>query len=258
MRENRLKTIWSDGGVAIAAGAIVNSTYSAEMVARMGFDAVVIDTQHAPVDYQMMLGMLQAISQTPAVPIVRVPWNEPASIMRTLDAGAYAVIGPMINSRKDCEAFVGACYYAPKGYRSWGPVRGTMYGGPDYFERANDTILPLVQLETMESIERADEILSVPGVGGTYIGPGDLAITLGLKPGKSIDDPKLLSAIDRAYEACKRHKIPIGIATPNAEWAKTAVAKGAQLIWAGADTGWINSGGQAALGQFRKVAGRAE
>ena len=95
-------------------------------------DSLTIDMQHGPVDYGSLMPMLQAISTTETVPVVRVPWNDPGLIMRVLDAGCYAVICPMINTREEAEAFVGACRYPPYGYRSYGPYRATLYGGPDY------------------------------------------------------------------------------------------------------------------------------
>ncbi len=101
----------------------------------------------------------------------RVPWCEPGIIMKLLDAGAFGIICPMINSRAECEAFVGACRYAPRGYRSFGPVRATWYGGADYFQKADDTIVAMAMIETVQAVERLDEILTVPGLDASYIGP---------------------------------------------------------------------------------------
>lgn len=254
MRENRVKTIWKNGGIVLAGGVNLDSPYLAELIAHQGFDAIIVDTQHAPLDYKGMLANLQAISTTPAIPIVRVGWNHPPLIMQVLDAGAYGVICPMVNSRADCEAFVSACYYAPKGYRSWGPIRGTLYGGPDYFERANDTILPMIQIETIQAVERLDEILSVPGLGGIYFGPGDMSITLGLHPQKSYGDPKLLEVVEKTMKACRKHNVLAGIMTPNAQFAKQAIGWGAQLVTPGSDIGFVRTGAQTALAEFRSFA----
>src|SRR5215813_2067648 len=141
MRENKVHSIWKSGGSALNGWLTIPSSWSAEVMANLGWDSVTIDMQHGLMDYQTALGMLQAISTTPTTPLVRVNWNEPGIIMKMLDAGAYGVICPMINSRAECEAFVGACRYHPQGYRSSGPIRATLYGGPDYHEKANDTIL---------------------------------------------------------------------------------------------------------------------
>ncbi|MBI1776284.1 MAG: 2,4-dihydroxyhept-2-ene-1,7-dioic acid aldolase [Proteobacteria bacterium] len=255
MRENRVKTIWQNGGVVVAGACALDSLYAAEVMAHEGFDALIIDTQHAAIDYKDTLAMMQVISATQSTPIVRVGWNTPNLVMRMLDAGAYGVICPMINTRADCEAFVGACLYAPRGYRSYGPIRGGFYGGPDYLDRANDTILPMIQIETAVAVERADEILSVPGLGGIYLGPGDLSITLGLDPRTQMDDTRLWRAIERVLASCVRNKVLPGLYTPNAAWARRAIDLGARLITAGADVGFIRAGAQQSLAAFRAIAG---
>ena len=129
MRPNRVREIWQAGGAVINGWCGIPSGFSAEVMAHMGWDSLVVDMQHGIVDYQAMVSMLQGISTTAVTPMVRVPWNTPADIMKSLDAGAYGVICPMVNSRRECEAFVGACRYAPRGYRSSGPIRATLYGG---------------------------------------------------------------------------------------------------------------------------------
>ena len=112
-------------------------------MAHAGWDSLVVDMQHGMIDYQMMITMLQAISTTNTVPLVRVPWNDPAHIQKALDAGAYGIICPMINNRAEAEKFVGSCRYAPLGYRSSGPIRAALYGGADYHMKANDIVARL-------------------------------------------------------------------------------------------------------------------
>src|SRR5690606_12194598 len=137
MRENRIRTIWAEGGAVINAWLGIPSAWSAELMAHQGWDSLTIDMQHGVADLSDMLAMMQAISTTNAIPLVRVPWNEPGAIMRALDLGAYGIICPMINTREQCEAFVGACRYHPDGYRSMGPIRARIYGGDDYAKEAN-------------------------------------------------------------------------------------------------------------------------
>ena len=143
MRENCLKRLWQEGKIALNAWLTIPSAWSAEVMAHVGYDALTIDLQHGLIDYQTALAMLQAISTTAVVPLVRAPWNEPAMIMRLLDAGAYGVICPMVNTRLEAEAFVQACRYPPAGNRSFGPSRATIYAGEDYFSFANQTVLTL-------------------------------------------------------------------------------------------------------------------
>src|SRR5215468_5640206 len=115
MRKNELRKIIADGKTVLNAWLAIANPFSAELMAHQGFDAVTIDLQHGPVDFQAAVGMLAAISTTPAVPMVRVPWNEPILTAKLLDAGAYGVICPMINSKAEAEALVGACRYPPRG-----------------------------------------------------------------------------------------------------------------------------------------------
>ena len=115
--------------------------------------------------------MLQGICTTEVTPIARVPWNDPALIMKMLDAGAYGIICPMINTRAEAERFVGACRYAPVGYRSSGPIRAALWAGDDYHAKANDTVLTFAMIETAEAVRNLDEILTTPGLDAVYIGP---------------------------------------------------------------------------------------
>src|ERR1700761_398406 len=142
MRANRVREAWAAGRAVVNGWGGIPSGFSAELMAHIGWGSLVIDMQHGVVDYKDMLSMLQGISTTEVTPMVRVPWNDPAHIMKALDAGAYGIICPMINNRAEAEKFVGACRYAPIGYRSSGPIRATLYGGPDYHAKANDVVLP--------------------------------------------------------------------------------------------------------------------
>ncbi len=171
MRENRLRSIWKSGGAAVNGWLAIPASFAAETMAHQGWDTLTIDLQHGVVDYQAMVTMLQAISTTPTVPVVRVPWLEPGILMKTLDAGAYAVICPMVNTREDAQRLVSYTHYAPRGTRSFGPVRANLYGGADYFEHANDTIVTFAMIETAQALDNLDAILSVEGLDAVYIGP---------------------------------------------------------------------------------------
>src|SRR5256886_17653375 len=126
--------------------------------------------------------MLQGIAAKDVEPLARVPWNDPAWIMKILDAGAYGVICPMINTRQDAEALVGACKYAPRGFRSFGPVRASLYAGADYAQHANDTLIVMPMIETAEAVKNPDDILRVPGGGASYGGRAGLCLPLGCPP----------------------------------------------------------------------------
>ena len=254
MRANRVREIWREGGTVINGWCGIPSGFGAELMAHMGWDSLVVDTQHGVVDYQTMVSMLQGISTTSVVPMVRVPWNDPAAVMKALDAGAYGIICPMINGRSECEAFVGACRYPPRGYRSSGPIRAALYGGGDYHEKANDTILAMAMIETAEAIEHLDEILSTPGLDGIYVGPSDLSLSFGLPPGLDKSDERMLAALTKIVEGCKRHKVVPGIHTGSTAYAKKAIAMGFRLVTLLGDARLLTMAGQQVVREMREGA----
>ena len=241
MRKNTLKEIWADGGVVVNGWCSIPSSFSAEVMAHQGFDSICIDMQHGVVDYQVAITMLQAISTTSVVPLTRVPWNDPAMLMKMLDAGSYGVICPMINTQEQADALVRACKYPPMGIRSFGPIRAKYYGGGgthgggDYHEYANDETLVIPQIETLQAIENLDDILQVPGISAVYVGPSDLAMALGSQPRGGQNDSVVIEARHKILEACKRYKIPAGIHTPSSTVALEMIKEGFQLTTLASD-----------------------
>jgi 4-hydroxy-2-oxoheptanedioate aldolase len=226
VRENRLRTIWSEGGTVVNGWLQIPSSYSAEVMAHTGLDSLTIDMQHAPVDYGTLVRMLQAISTTDTVPVVRVPWNDPGIIMQVLDAGCYAVICPMVDTREQAEAFVGACRYPPAGYRSYGPYRALLYGGQDYTEYADETVVTIAMIETREALENLDGILDVDGLDAIFVGPSDLGQSLGYGPGPDREEPEVVDAIDRVLAAARDRGLAAGIFAGTTEHASRMVEKG--------------------------------
>jgi 4-hydroxy-2-oxoheptanedioate aldolase len=241
MRENRLRRLWQEDKVTYGCWLSIPSSFSAEVMAHQGYHWICIDTQHGVIDYQTSLEMLQAISTTDAVPVVRVPWNEPGIIMKSLDAGAYGIIVPMVSSRAEAEAAVAACRYPPQGMRSFGPTRVAYYAGRDYHEHANDEVLCIVMIETAQALENLDEILSVPGVDAAYIGPADLSLALGLPPRQDHDDDRFVNAKRRIVEACNRHGVIPGIHA-NAKLAAKHVQDGFRFILISSDVAALAAG----------------
>ena len=143
MRPNKIKKMMRDGEQIINGWLQIPSSFSAEVMSHQGWDSLTIDMQHGVIDYPNALQMLQSISSTDVTPLARVNWNEPGQIMKILDAGCYGVICPMVSNKSEAEKFVQACMYPPKGYRSFGPIRGLIYGGSDYGDFANDEILKM-------------------------------------------------------------------------------------------------------------------
>ena len=219
MRENRARTVWQQGGFVLNGWLHIASPFATELMAHAGWDSLTVDLQHGPVDYQAALSMLQAMSASNVTPFARVPWNEPGIIMKLLDAGSYGIICPMVNTRAQCEAFVGACRYPPQGYRSYGPTRATLYAGADYPEHANDTVITMAMIETQEALDNLDDILAVPGLDAIYVGPADLAQNLGGKPHTDYTEPGLLAVLDRIVSAACARGVVAGIHTGSPAYA---------------------------------------
>lgn len=252
MRENRLRSLWKAGGAAINGWLAIPSSFSAETMAHQGWDSLTIDLQHGVVDYAGMLPMLQAISTTNTVPVVRVPWLEPGILMKTLDAGAYGVICPMINTREDAQKLVAWTHYAPRGTRSFGPIRALLYGGADYPQHANDTIVTFAMIETAQGLDNLDEILSVEGLDAIYIGPSDLSLALGCRPVFDDVDPLAQQAIDHILARAKAHGVVAGIHNGSAAGARQRMDAGFQFLTASSDARLIAAGAQQALAALRE------
>ena len=211
MKENKARTILMSGGEVVTGWLAIPSSISAELMARQGFDALTVDMQHGAIDYVDAIPMLQAISTTDATPFVRAPWNDPSILGRILDAGAYGIICPMIDTGQEAEAFVRACRYHPKGQRSVGPLRASLYAGSDYVRHANETILTLAMVESRQAIDNLDDILRVPGLDGIYVGPSDLAVSMDESAGFDPRFPAVYEAIQYVAARCKERKIVAGI-----------------------------------------------
>jgi 4-hydroxy-2-oxoheptanedioate aldolase len=195
--------------------------------------------------------MLQAISTTSTVPVVRVPWLEPGIVMKTLDAGAYAVICPMVNTREDAQKLVAWTNYAPQGTRSYGPVRATLYGGADYFEHANATIVRFAMIETAQALDNLDAILSVDGLDAIYIGPSDLSISLGCKPSFDELEPKAAQAVEHILARAKHHGVVAGMHNGASAAARARIAKGFRFVTVGSDARLLAAGSQEILQAMR-------
>jgi 4-hydroxy-2-oxoheptanedioate aldolase len=251
MRENRLRTLWRDDQAAVNGWLAIPNSFSAEVMAHQGWDTLTIDLQHGVIDYQAMVTMLQAISSTPTVPIVRVPWLEPSILMKALDAGAYGVICPMVNTREDAQRLVAYTSYAPKGGRSFGPIRALLYGGADYAEQANDTIVRFAMIETAQALDNLDAILSVEGLDAIYIGPSDLSLSLGCRPVFDDVDPKAAQAMDHILARAKAHGVQAGVHNGRTDVALARVAKGFRFVTVGSDARLMAAGAQQVMAQMR-------
>ncbi len=239
MRPNPLRDIWAEGRPVLNGWCSVGSPFIAEAFANCGWDSVTIDVQHGLIGYAEMLAMLQAVNASGVGTIVRVPWNAPWEAMKALDAGASAIICPMINDAAECRAFVEACRYPPDGYRSFGPTRAALVGGADYASEANRHVVTLAMIETRAGLDNVDEITATPGLDGIYIGPSDLSLALGGAPDQDSQDPMRLAAFDRILAACKAHGLKTGVHTTSIAYSQAMIERGFDLVTVGADLGYL-------------------
>ena len=254
MRKNKLKQMFKEGKPVINGWLQIPSAFSAEVMAHQGWDSCTIDMQHGVIDYPNALSMLQSISTTEVTPLARVNWNEPGQIMKILDAGCYGVICPMVSNRKEAENFVKACLYPSKGYRSFGPIRGLLYGGTNYAKHADDEILKLAMIETKEALEKLDEILDTPNLDGIYIGPADLSLALGEEPGfDKPENTKAYREIKRILDASKKRNLFTGIHNGSVEYAKKMISIGFNLVTVGSDQRFMSAGAKAAIESIKRI-----
>lgn len=230
MRPNQTKRLLSTGHPAIGTFCLAASALIAEMLGHSGLDFVMVDLQHGECTPDRLQGMLQALSATPATPLVRVPSNTVVDIQRALDMGAAGVVVPTVNTREEAEAAVRAVRYAPAGVRSWGPLRGALYLGAEYFAEAHEELLTVLMIESAEGCRNAREILSVPGVDACFIGPNDLSITLGFPPGLAVLPPPVEEAVGSILEAARATGRVAGIQVFSTQAAAPRIEQGFRFV----------------------------
>lgn len=258
MRPNRIRTMVAEGKPVIGGWVGTPVPLVGELLGTLGYDAVAIDLQHAMLGIEACIPILQAISATPAVPLVRVSGNHFAEINKVLDAGAYGVICPLVNSVEDAERFVDAMRYPPRGSRSFGPVRGLLYGGPDYYDRANETVLALAMVETRQALAIADRIAAVDGIDGIFVGPNDLAISLGLGPGADWKSGALADALKRVVDVGRSTGKMTAIWVPSAEMAADMYALGFNIAFPAADMVMLRAEASRRLAALRATSAPAQ
>lgn len=221
-------------------------------MARAGYDALTIDMQHGFASSGDLLPMLQAINAVPEVaPIVRVPGHDPALIMRALDLGAFGIICPLVNNADEAARFVGACRYPPSGYRSYGPTRARPLLGADYLNEANGFVVALAMIETREGLDNLDAIIATPGLDGVFIGPNDLAIALGERPGYEVPTQPVMEAIRMIHARAKVADRMTSIFTGSVAFAREMIALGVDLVVCGTDSSLMSSAAVNLIGQIR-------
>jgi len=235
MVTNRIRQRWNEGEPAIVAWLQIPSAFSAELIAGIGFDGLVVDLQHSVIDFSHAVEMMTAIEARGCEPIVRASANDFTEIGRLLDAGASGIIAPLVDDANGARALVDAIHYPPTGTRSLGPRRPLLRWGADYRKRTTELIVSLAMIETRAGLDNLDAILAVPALDGVFIGPSDLALALGCEPAADPSDDRVHDAIthiaERAHVAGKR----VGIFCGSAEAARSRVEQGFDLVSVGTD-----------------------
>lgn len=247
MRANGARARIAHGQRVLNAWCSIASSHTAEAIAHQGVDSVTIDLQHGAIDFAACFSMMQAISTSAATPMVRVPWNEPGILTKVLDAGAYGVICPMVNSAQEARAFVSACRYPPLGMRSFGPNRVTYYAGTDYARHANDEVLLLAQIENQSALAELDEILATRSLDGIYIGPADLSLSFNAPPSMVPDDANVVAAMQQSRDRALAQGRIVGIHTDGAPTALRRFAEGYHLCSLPTDMRFLVNGVRAAV-----------
>lgn len=252
MRPNLSKRKARAGTPALGTMCNAASPLIAEWLGHCGYDFVVVDLQHGENNLDSVQVMLQALSTTATTPIVRVPANVPMYIQRVLDLGAYGVIVPLVNTRADAQAVVASVRYAPRGTRSWGPVRGTLYGGADYFSGSSEELLTLVMIESAEGLANAQAILAVDGVDGCFVGPADLNVSLGHSPDAvpalAADTEAGIATIVATAQAAGKIA---GVHAFSLDDAQRRIAQGFRFMTVMAETRMIRAGAMEVLNALR-------
>lgn len=239
-RTNPLRRRFEAGEVSFGGWCVTPTPFNAELLATEGCDYVCVDCQHGLVEFDAMWPMLQALRFADTAAVVRIPVNAPQWPGRALDAGADAVIVPMVNTREEAERAAAACRYAPDGNRSFGPVRAGMLLGDDP-ATVNREVMCLVMIETIGAVEAAEEICATPGVDGVYVGPADLAVSMGVPLAKMFEDPAHVDAIDHVRRTCEQHGILPGIHTGGAATARRLAAQGFRMCTLSTDAALLRA-----------------
>ena len=239
MRESRLRAVLDAGQVAVNAWLSSDSRYAAEALSHAGYDCITVDLQHGMFGTDAAIALLQAISAGPAMPMARCAALDLPSIGKLLDAGAYAIICPSVDTAEQAAAFVAACRYPPVGRRSYGPSRGFLYGGADYVAEADRTVMTWAMVESAAALAVVEDIVATPGLDGVYVGPNDLALSLGATAG-STDFPDVVeAAIARVLDAAHAAGRYAGIFCADATTARRLALAGWDLVTPGNDIGNI-------------------
>jgi len=258
MRTNPVKAALREGKPQVGSWLSLGSPFAARYMAHAGFHWLTLDIEHSPVNWETAALVFEAIANAGGVPLARVPFNSLENAKRALDAGAFGIVFPMCCTVEEAERAVEICKYPPQGRRSIG---GGLHAlnfrttAAEYYRRANDEILVIVQAEHVEAVENCDEIFRVPGLDGMFVGPNDLLSSMHKTPAMETDDPEFVEALRHLRETAVRHGIAPGIHTGDAEMARRRIAEGWRFVAIASELGFML---QSARATARAVIGERE
>lgn len=249
----RLRSAIANGG-AYGIWSSIPDMSVAELVAGLPYDYVIVDLQHGVATFTDLPVLAQSMRAAGNAPLVRVPWKDPAQIMRAIDSGACGVVVPMVLSADEAKAAVSACRFPPVGVRSWGPMWGYVRSDGALPPAEQDAgVVCIVMIETAEAIENLDAILATDGLDGIYIGPNDLALACGFGRGTYRDDPEVEVLIQKVVDGCRAAGVPVGLHCSDPEMGRDWIARGVSMVTIAQDTGLLAEG---ALEALRRAHGR--
>ncbi len=238
MRANPVKQALKAGQPSVGTWLSLGSITAARFLARSGFAWLTVDVEHSLVDWETATHMFASIADAGCVALARVPANRHDHIKRVLDNGAHGIVVPMVNTRQEALDAVAAAKYPPAGNRSvGGSVHALNFRATpaDYYARANDELLVVLQCEHVQAVEDADAIFSVPGIDAIFVGPNDLAASMRSKDGKPPSGEAMAQALKRILAACKKNHVPAGIHCFSAEEARGRIEEGWQFLAVGSE-----------------------
>lgn len=257
MRTNRVRDLIAQKTPVINGWVSGESVYAAEVLSHSGYDAVTIDLQHGMFGLDQAVRLIQAVSAGPAVPMVRSSALNVAEIGKLLDAGAYGLICPSIDDAEQCAQLISACRYPPVGIRSFGPARGLLYGGPDYLGAANETVQVWAMVESRTALDNLEEIVGVSGLDGIYVGPNDLALSLGVPPATNPVAPEVTQALAKIRIAAHAAGIAVGAYCADARMARELADDGFDLVTPGNDMVILREGVSSRVAAIRDTDSQA-
>ena len=251
--KNHLSQLLKSGQTAVGTLVQLPSPPVVELLAQAGFDWLLIDTEHGPIDAETLQAMIRATGEAAATPIVRIAANLDWLAKRALDLGALGVMAPMVNSADEAQVAVRAVRYPPAGNRGFGPTFAALrweLSGAEYAQQANEAVMAIVQIEHIDAVARVDEILAVPGIDLALVGPYDLSGSMNLLG--QVGHAKVQAAIGRVVEAARRAKVAAGIFAATADEANRYIEQGFQAILLGTDVAFLSAGAQDVLGRVKR------